>query len=100
MKNEVANHFSLFTNHLDASNFTSVSEISFPPRIIKRSTTFRNSRIFPVQSYSCNNLIACFENDLLAFPCSSAIFVVKCSINNGFHKISHNGKGLREVRDN
>jgi hypothetical protein len=27
------------------------------PRIIKRSTTLRNSRIFPVQ-YSCNNLTA------------------------------------------
>jgi hypothetical protein len=33
-------------------------------------TTFRNSRIFPVQSYSFNKLIAAEENFLTAFPCS------------------------------
>jgi hypothetical protein len=36
--------------YLLAKAATSLTEISFPPSIIKRSTTLRNSRIFPVQS--------------------------------------------------
>ena len=36
----------------NTSDFTSDSVISLLPSIINRSTTFRSSRIFPVQSYS------------------------------------------------
>ena len=74
-------------NNLLANNFTSCSEISELPKIIKRSTTFLNSRIFPVQSYSCNNFMAVFEKFFIEFPCSKAIFEAKCSINAGISSL-------------
>jgi hypothetical protein len=52
------------------------------PRII--APTLRNSRIFPVQSYSCNNLTAS-QNSSPAFPCSEAILSAKCEINFDVH---------------
>ena len=43
--------------------------------------------MFPVQSYSCNNLTACFEKCFTAVPCSEANFWAKCEINSGISSL-------------
>ena len=53
--------------------FTSCEEISFEPKIIKRSIKFLNSRILPGHVFSCNIFIAFAEIFFFEIPISLQI---------------------------
>jgi hypothetical protein len=90
-------HLRVRCSYLLANNFTSFSEISIPPRIIKRSTTLLIHEYF-----QSNRILATFDRvfrKFTAFPCSEAILSAKCEINLGMSsRLSFNEGTFIKIR--